>query len=92
LTVRAVVEKVAAIFGIENVEAFLDELKKETDANDAKKSADAAAEMQAAMKQLQKPKADGSSGTAADPTGAPAAGKPGSGAERPGAAPPAGKV
>lgn len=55
LTVKIAVAKLAPIFGIENVAAFLVDLQKEVDERASKKSADASSEIQAAMSQLQKP-------------------------------------
>jgi len=84
LTVRLAVEKLAPIFGVDNVSAFLEELQKEVDDRSAKKSADASGEIQAAISQLQK-----TNGSAPVPPGQTDAGQS---PERPGDAAPGGAV
>lgn len=74
LTVRVAVEKLAPIFGIDDVTAFLAELQKEVDGGAAKKSADASADIKAAMAQLTKPNATPPNGSGAPPAEAGTAG------------------
>jgi hypothetical protein len=52
LTVKVAVQKLAPFFGIDNVDAYLDGLKKETDERQQKSADAASAEMRAALSQL----------------------------------------
>lgn len=78
LTVRAVVEKVAPLFGIENVKAFLEELQNESDAR-AKAASDARQEeLKAAMAHVNGGKPDGGPEPKSNSRGAAVSGDSGS--------------
>jgi hypothetical protein len=56
ITRQHAVQKISAIFDIDNVEAVLEEIDKEVEERSAKDSANASEEIRAAMSQLTKPK------------------------------------
>lgn len=82
ITVRAAVAKLAAIFDIDNVDAFVDAVTKEHDDRAAKARENNAEDIRQAVSQLTKPKPN----AAATPGKA----EPGQGPERPGAPAPSG--
>lgn len=78
ITVRAAVAKLAPIFGIDNVDAFVEQVAKERDERAEKARSDNADDIRHAVSQLTKPKPNGAA------AGTPAEAKPGQGSERPG--------
>lgn len=86
ITVKIALQKLAPIFGIENVTAFMEELKKEQAERAKVKSDEDRDAMREAMKQL-----DGSR-RAGGPNSLPGSRGPGAGARRPGQAAPNGSV